>query len=231
MAFLWGESMGPEELGKAMLALRCVRGMHLDMNAKHTGLEFYRPFAPGNPPPALGRKLGEMEFEGAVEQSLGFAFRSRLAVKTMSPLRFPRYLQRDPRDYFFLTLKPVLPGPALTIDRQPVAFSTNGLPQAGWPAAFARARLGAADAATHARARGSCASISRARCPRRLPRPSSSGRWPCCKACTRASSRAARSRCTRALARHAALPDGGARPRQGRAHRSARRAARGKFLG
>ena len=47
MAFLWGESMGPEELGKAMLALRCARGMHLDMNSKHTGFEFYRPFAPG----------------------------------------------------------------------------------------------------------------------------------------------------------------------------------------
>jgi hypothetical protein len=148
MAFLWGESMGPEELGKAMLALRCVRGMHLDMNSKHTGLEFYRPLVKGEPAAALGRPLGEMEFEGPIERGLGLAFRARLAVKTMSPMRFPRYLQRDPRDFFFLTLKPVLPGPALAIDDQPVQFSTTGLPQVGWPHAFARAPVGDVDAGT-----------------------------------------------------------------------------------
>mgnify|MGYP003449613801 FL=1 len=43
LAYFWGESMGPEELGKAMLATRCARGMHLDMNGKHTGFEFYNP--------------------------------------------------------------------------------------------------------------------------------------------------------------------------------------------
>jgi hypothetical protein len=145
MAFLWGESMGPEELGKAMLALRCARGMHLDMNSKHTGLEFYRPSAPGQLAPPLGRPLGEMEYDGPIERGSGFTFRSRLAVKTMSPLRFPRYLQRDPRDFFFMTLKPVLPGPAVTVGTQPVAFSSVGLPHAGWPHAFARAKLGAAD--------------------------------------------------------------------------------------
>jgi hypothetical protein len=142
MAFLWGESMGPEELGKAMLALRCVRGMHLDMNSKHTGLEFYRPLAKAAAAPPLGRPLGEMEFEGPIERGLGLAFRARLSVKTMSPMRFPRYLQRDPRDFFFLTLKPVLPGPALAIDGQAVPFATTGLPQAGWPQAFARALVG-----------------------------------------------------------------------------------------
>jgi hypothetical protein len=141
MAYFWGESMGPVELGKAMLAMQCVRGMHLDMNTKHTGFEFYRPFAPGSAPPDLGRKLADAEFQGTIDQGLGFTFRTRLAVKTMSPLRFPRYLLRDPRDYFFLTLKPVLPGPAITVDAHPLAFSSAGLPQAGWPAAFARAHV------------------------------------------------------------------------------------------
>ncbi len=142
MAFLWGESMGPEELGKAMLALRCVRGMHLDMNSKHTGFELYHPTAPGKAEPPLGRALREMEYDGPIERGLGFRFRARLAVKTMSPLRFPRYLQRDPRDFFFLTLKAVLPGPEVQVDAHKVAFSSAGLPQVGWPAAFARARLG-----------------------------------------------------------------------------------------
>jgi hypothetical protein len=141
MAFLWGESMGPEQLGKAMLALRCARGIHLDMNSKHTGFEFYRPLAPASAPRPLARALGEMEFEGPIEQGLGYVFRSRMAVKTMSPLRFPRYLGRDPRDFFYLTLKPVLPGPALQLGGHRVAFSTAGLPHAGWPHAFARAQM------------------------------------------------------------------------------------------
>jgi hypothetical protein len=145
MAYLWGETMGPAELGKAMQSLHCVRGMHLDMNTKHTGFEFYRAFAPQVAPPPLGRALGDMEFEGKVEQSLGYTFRARLAVKTMSPQRFPRYLQRDGRDYFFLSLKPVLPGPAVEVDGAQVSFSTSALPQAGWPAAFARAHLGGED--------------------------------------------------------------------------------------
>ena len=99
-------------------------------------VEFYKPYAPGVVPPALGRAREEMEFEGPIEQGLGFSFRSRLAVKTMAPLRFPRYLGRDPRDFFYLTLKPVLPGPAATVDGEPVEFSSAGLPNAGWPPAF-----------------------------------------------------------------------------------------------
>jgi hypothetical protein len=142
MAFLWGESMGPDELGKAMLALRCARGIHLDMNSKHTGFEFYRPLAAGGAAQPLGRALAETEFEGPIEQGLGFDFRARLAVNTMAPLRFPRYLGRDPRDFFFLTLKPILPGPALQLAGERVEFSTAGLPHAGWPPAFARARIG-----------------------------------------------------------------------------------------
>jgi hypothetical protein len=141
LAFLWGESMGPEELGKAMLALNCRRGMHLDMNSKHTGLEFYRPFGPAQELPELGRGLEAKEFEGTIDAELGYRFRARLAIKTMSPMRFPRYLLRDPRDFFYLTLKPVLPGPQVRIDGQNVAFSVRGLPSAGWPAAFARASI------------------------------------------------------------------------------------------
>ena len=148
MAFLWGDSMGPDQLAKAMLALRCVRGMHLDMNSKHTGLELYRPFAPNHPPSALGRPLTEQEHEGPIENGQGFIFRTRLAVKLMTPLRFPRYLERDPRDYFFLSLKSVLPGPDVTVGGTPLAFNSDGLPNSGWPHAFARALLPTGDSGT-----------------------------------------------------------------------------------
>ena len=115
----------------------------------------------------------EQEYEGPIEQGLGFNLRARLAVKTMTPLRFPRYIGRDPRDFFFLTLKPVLPGPPLALaDGSTVAFSTAGLPHAGWPHAFARARLPEpAPDPKRAAAAGSCASIRGARCPSRSRRP------------------------------------------------------------
>jgi hypothetical protein len=141
LAFFWGESMGPAELGKAMLAVRCVRGMHLDMNSKHTGLEFYRPYAHGEELPDLGRALRTTEFDGEAVNVKNMRFRARLAVTTMAPLRFPRYLAQDPRDYFYLTRRPTLPGADLQVAGSAVHFSTRELPSVGFPHPFARAHL------------------------------------------------------------------------------------------
>jgi hypothetical protein len=146
LIYLWGESMGPEELGKAMLAARCVRGLHLDMNGKHTGFELYRTFGPGASMPPLGRALASTEAEGPIEGMAGYQFRTRLAVTTMTPVRFPRYIDRDPRDYFYLLRKPQLPGAPLDVGGQRAAFDVHGLPDVGFPAAFAQARLGDAGA-------------------------------------------------------------------------------------
>jgi hypothetical protein len=55
---------------------------------------------------------------------------------------FPRYAERDGRDFFYLTLRPVLPGPS--IDGAPEGegvFEAEGLPHAGWPHAFARTSI------------------------------------------------------------------------------------------
>ena len=143
LAYFWGESLGPAELGKAMQATRCARGMHLDMNGKHTGFEFYNPYARDAALPELGRALRPSEFEGVIgNDAQGMRLRARLAVTTMSPLRFPRYVYPDPRDYFYLTRKPTLPGAALArAGGAPIAFSTRGLPSAGFPHAFARAQV------------------------------------------------------------------------------------------
>jgi hypothetical protein len=141
LAYFWGESMGPDELGKAMLAVRCERGMHLDMNGKHTGLEFYQPYAADQVLPDLGRPLRATEFDGPGIEARGMRFRARLAVTTMAPLRFPRYLGQDPRDYFYLTRKPTLPGANLQVGGAALAFTTQDMPTAGFPHALARARL------------------------------------------------------------------------------------------
>ncbi|MEM1418782.1 MAG: hypothetical protein AAGH15_28055, partial [Myxococcota bacterium] len=144
--YFWGESMGADQLGQAMLEARCVRGLHLDMNQRHTGFELYRTYRAEEPPPPLGRALRRsMEFDEPIHRSRGWRARGRKLVRAMTPMRFPRYLLRDVRDFFYLTLKPVLPGPALAADAEPGrdgAFDVGGLPHAGWPPAFARSAFG-----------------------------------------------------------------------------------------
>jgi hypothetical protein len=155
MAFFWGSSLGPEALGRAMIAARCVRAMHLDMNSGHTGFEFFRPYraadagTPAGPPP-VPRIHEEYEYDGDFPGAPRWRVRARKAVRSMA-MRFPRYLARDPRDFFYLTLRPVLPGPPLEGSVEGASggegdaegrFSSAGLPHAGWPYAFARARAG-----------------------------------------------------------------------------------------
>jgi len=63
---------------------------------------------------------------------------------------FPRYSGRDGRDFFYLMLRPTLPGPDLENAAGAEgegAFSSEGLPHAGWPHAFARAFLGGSEEA------------------------------------------------------------------------------------
>ncbi|AKF06873.1 hypothetical protein [Sandaracinus amylolyticus] len=144
LAFFWGSSLGPEALGQAMVSARCARAMHLDMNSGHCGFEFFRPYRQGatgdDAPPPVQRVHAEYEHDGELPQSPGWRVRGRKAVRSMA-MRFPRYLARDPRDFFYLTLRPTLPGPALAgATESEGRFSSTGLPHAGWPYAFARTR-------------------------------------------------------------------------------------------
>ena len=142
-AYFWGESLGPEVLGEAMLRARCVRGLHLDMNSRHTGFEFYNAQPAEVERPPLEGRLGRKRYQGRMPLAPDWTLRSRLLVRSMSPMRFPRYAARDPRDFFYLTLKAVLPGPDVVLsDGSSVAFDTQGLPHAGFPYSFARAHLG-----------------------------------------------------------------------------------------
>lgn len=141
-AYFWGKSMGADELGTAMLATRCVRGIHLDMNERHTAFEYYNVQPVSEPRATLGRKLQDFEFDEPVPHVDGWVMRGRKAVRSMTPMRFPRYLLQDPRDFFYLLLKPVLPGPSIEVGGKRHDYSTAGLPHAGWPHAFARTRVG-----------------------------------------------------------------------------------------
>jgi hypothetical protein len=144
VAYLFGHDIGPEPLGRAMLAARCQLGMHLDMNPGLAGFEFYnvQPAADFKP---LGRPLQtDWEHEGTIRDAPDLKFRARRMVRGMGHILFPRYLRRDARDFFYLTARHVLPGAPLD-PSQP--WRVRGLPQHGYPYAMATTTLHIEDAA------------------------------------------------------------------------------------
>lgn len=146
VAYFYGNEIDMLPLAQAMVQARCSYGLHLDMNPGHTGLEFYR-VGPKDSFPALGRPLDrKWEAEGPVPQMEGWTFRARRMVRFMGLMNFPRYIQREARDYMYLTLRPVLPG----LDLQPVVepaladegkWRVKGLPQHGFPYAIATTQI------------------------------------------------------------------------------------------
>jgi hypothetical protein len=142
VAYMYGSSIDADHLAIAMQRARCVYGVHLDMNPGHTGLEFYRA-APAGKLPDLGRELdSDWEAKGPISGMPGWEFMGRRMIKFMGLMNFPRYIQREARDFFYLTLRHVLPDtelkptvlPAETGEGQ---WQVKGLPQHGWPYALA----------------------------------------------------------------------------------------------
>lgn len=131
MVYAWGDSASPEALGAALLRARCVRAMHLDMNAGHSGMELYNVLAPGETRLPI-QKPESYRAEITLAELPGYAVRARKAVTAMGMV-LPRYIRPDPRDFFYLTLKPGIESTPAS-----VAFSSTDLPHAGWPPALAR---------------------------------------------------------------------------------------------
>ncbi|HXX66492.1 MAG TPA: hypothetical protein VEK07_04900 [Polyangiaceae bacterium] len=112
VGYFYSTSISPDDLAQGMLAARCTFGIHLDMNPGHAGFEFYN-VAPENRLGALGRRLqNDWEAEGPVPDMPGYVFRSRRMIRAMGHMLFPRYIQRESRDFFYLTTRSILPAAA-----------------------------------------------------------------------------------------------------------------------
>jgi hypothetical protein len=142
IGYFYGADLSPEALSQAMIQVRCAYGIALDMNAGHSGLEFYK-VAPADELEPLGRPLsGDWEAEGDVPGLDGWKFRGRRFIKGMGLMHFPRYIRREARDFFYMTLRNVLPGPAIEPKLKPAVegegeWRVKGLPQHGFPYALA----------------------------------------------------------------------------------------------
>lgn len=146
VAYFYGNEIDVMPLAQAMVQARCKYGLHLDMNPGHTGLEFYK-VAPTGTLPDFDRPLDKKwEAEGPVPFMDGWEFRARRMIRFMGLMNFPRYIQREARDYFYLTLRPVLPGHDLEVPEAAATqgegkWRTKGLPQHGFPYAVATTQL------------------------------------------------------------------------------------------
>jgi hypothetical protein len=142
VAYFYGSSVDADRLALAMQRTRCVYGIHLDMNPGHTGLEFYRADKAGLLPD-VGHPLNpNWEAKSGVPGMPGWEFQGRRMIRYMGLMNFPRYIHRESRDFFYLTLRDVLPGVALTPVQKPAEagegeWQVQGLPQHGWPYAVA----------------------------------------------------------------------------------------------
>jgi hypothetical protein len=142
--YFYSSSISAEDLGHAMLAARCSFGIHLDMNVGHAGFEFYDVAPEGQLDPLRRPLQGDWEAQGKVPDMAGYVFRARRMIRGMGHMLFPRYIQREARDFFYLTSRSILPGgplaaapggpPAAAGDGQ---WRTKGLPQHGFPYAMA----------------------------------------------------------------------------------------------
>lgn len=158
VGYFYGADVSAEALAKSMLAARCTYAMHIDMNPGLVGFEFYdvEPSATWKP---LGRPLqADWEYDGTFKALPDFHYRARRMIRGMVEQNFPQYIHLDGRDFFYLTRRPLLPGPDLSSAVAPAepgegTWRVKGLPQHGFPYALAITQLRASAARPDARFR------------------------------------------------------------------------------
>jgi hypothetical protein len=147
VVFFYGESVTAYTLALAMQRAGCDYGLELDINRPNVSFEFYRVIRkaearPTDPPPGVhevrSRAAGEMP--GRKD----FFYFVRSLARGQGLGGFPRYISTMPRDFVYLTLRDLLPGPDLAVPIAPRlpgegAWQTAGLPQGPepFPAALA----------------------------------------------------------------------------------------------
>jgi hypothetical protein len=143
VAYIYGSSLDADHLILAAQAARCSYAIHLDMNPGHTGMEFYRVAEAGTLPKQEGKLEPEWQQRGKVPDMPGWEYMGRRMIKYMALMNFPRYIDRESRDFFYLTLRHVIPGKPIADELKPEdeGWITKGLPQHGWPLAIATASL------------------------------------------------------------------------------------------
>ena len=87
LMYAWCKSCSADAIGRAFISAGCSYGMHMDMNPTHTGWSWYK---------VDSAKMGR---DGGLDGAL-----SAKGAKRMD-FRVERYIERDVKDFFYLTLR------------------------------------------------------------------------------------------------------------------------------
>lgn len=142
VAYFYGADVSADALARSMIQSRCDYAVHLDMNPGLVGFELY-DVEPSSTYKALARPLqADWEYEGTFKALPDFHYRARRMIRGMVEQNFPQYIHLDGRDFFYLTRRPLLPGPDLAALVAPAeagegVWRTKALPQHGFPFAVA----------------------------------------------------------------------------------------------
>jgi hypothetical protein len=141
LEYFYGSRVDYLLLAKAMVAAGCDYGIHLDMNAGHTGFEFYNVAPAAHLPPLPFPLDKEWQAEGELSGLPGYRFRARRLFNQMQLMQFPRYINRGSRDFFYLTERYLVPGAplasAFTDDPSEGKWQLADRAKAGFPYAAA----------------------------------------------------------------------------------------------
>ena len=148
VVFFYGESVTAYTLALAMQRAGCDYGLELDINRPNVSFELYRVIRKTElrpTDPQLGVHEVRSRAAGEMPGRKELVYFVRSLVRGQGLGGFPRYISTMPRDFVYLTLKELLPGPDLAAPIEPRLpgegeWQTAGLPQgpAPFPAALAQ---------------------------------------------------------------------------------------------
>jgi len=135
-------SVNEYTFAETMKRAGCHYLIQLDVNAGHSGFEFIR-VTPENETAAPAGSLDKnWEAEGKVTDGENLIFRSKKLFKKMTLMRFPRYIGKEPRDFFYITLKKNLPGPAIAPGKGEIdGWNVDAVAGNTFPPSFAYASI------------------------------------------------------------------------------------------
>lgn len=115
--YAMGDPVDGPTLGKALHKVGCNYALELDINKGHVGFEFYNVLAPGETPPAEAKHFVEEKYfarSGRYPELNELRYYMREVTRGTGNSPVPRYIGREARDFFYLTVREMLPGEDLT---------------------------------------------------------------------------------------------------------------------
>jgi hypothetical protein len=117
LMYAWGDDLSADTMAQAMARARCDYAIHLDMNFGHSRFEFYRVYD--------DESITRRHPDRKLYVDTGLRYQAKKLSTAQISWLYPRYLKRDIRDFFYVTLRRVFPFE----DPEAPSWTVEGLPE------------------------------------------------------------------------------------------------------